>query len=75
MNKDDFTIQRLHTVKDCSDYDSSGNRLVLCYRGELIPFQNTGIYLSTGTKEVFVVEFEVDGPAEGLEINDWGFNV
>ncbi len=74
MDARDFTIQRLHTVENCSDSDPSGDRLVLCYRGERIPFQSTGIYFSTGEEESFVVEFKVDGRDNGLEIKDWGYD-
>ena len=73
MKRKDFTIQKLMTVmEDCSPEDEQ--RLVLCYKGESVPFHRSGIYLNTDNKTSFIVEFDVCANNDGLEINDWGYN-
>ena len=73
MNEKDFTIQKLNTVADSFDCVEE-SRLVLCYKGEMIPYQTAGIYLSTKEKTSFIVEFDVCSSDGGLEISEWGFN-
>lgn len=55
LDRKDFTIQKL------SDFGQESEQLVLCYKGEVIPFQTRTEYFSSGNipgSSHFVVTFE-----------------
>ena len=67
MNRKDFTIQKAHTIPNAG----KGDNLLLCYKGELVPFQvSTSYETSAGSVPQFVVRFECFGGEDSLAIRE-----